>query len=415
MIPVEDGKECPPSKRPRPDRQGSSSILDPLLPGLPDDLALLCLARVDRISGLWGVARSWQRLLYDCPFFFPARAKLGLPGGFNWLYVLIASKNTKNSTGGAAAFQWYAFDPLAAKWHRLPPMPHDVRFELSRRGFLPGPYSLSSIQCASTSDKLIVVAGTRTAGADTQAAPSSSAATASVPRAPPGGMPPVEPALDSPLVFHVRTASWSRGPRYTVPRRWCSCGTTAGGQLLVASGCGNEWDLRTARQAEMWDTNGGAVAGWRAVQPLESSKLSREATPAVEFDGKLYMVSARSGLVLNPGSETWEPMPSGLTRGWNGPGVTSGGKLFVMDDTAGRIKAYDGGTESWVCVLEDKRLKNLRNVVAAHGKICGSVGGLIRVVDIGKSPVEFRDIEIPVEGQIMGLQILSKLEGSVEL
>lgn len=86
----------------------------PIIPGLPDDLALLCLAKVSHgYHGLLeSVSKSWRDMIRS-PDYAHYRAKHGCCG--DWLFVLTEQSNN----------QWVAFDPEADRWHPLPKVSGD--------------------------------------------------------------------------------------------------------------------------------------------------------------------------------------------------------------------------------------------------------------------------------------------------
>ncbi|XP_020521977.1 F-box/kelch-repeat protein At1g55270 isoform X2 [Amborella trichopoda] len=86
----------------------------PLLPGLPDDLAIACLIRVPRVEHrkLRLVCKRWYRLLAG-NFFYSLRKSLGMAE--EWIYVIKRDKEGKIS--------WHAFDPVYQLWQPLPPVP----------------------------------------------------------------------------------------------------------------------------------------------------------------------------------------------------------------------------------------------------------------------------------------------------
>uniref|UniRef100_A0A7I4DZS2 F-box domain-containing protein n=1 Tax=Physcomitrium patens TaxID=3218 RepID=A0A7I4DZS2_PHYPA len=87
-----------------------------LLPGLPDEVAALVLARLPRslLLELKRVCKSWKKAL-EQPFVAETRA--GLPGCMEeWLYV-----QSWNSYTGKVA--WWAFDWQVGKWLCLPTVP----------------------------------------------------------------------------------------------------------------------------------------------------------------------------------------------------------------------------------------------------------------------------------------------------
>lgn len=86
----------------------------PLLPGLPDDLAIACLIRVPRVEHrkLRLVCRRWYRLLAG-NFFYSLRKSLGIAE--EWIYVFKRDREGRIS--------WHDFDPIHQLWQSLPPIP----------------------------------------------------------------------------------------------------------------------------------------------------------------------------------------------------------------------------------------------------------------------------------------------------
>ncbi|PHU29002.1 F-box/kelch-repeat protein SKIP25 [Capsicum chinense] len=77
-----------------------------LIPGLPDDIAQICLSHVQP-STLYSVCHSWRRLVYSSSF----------PCFLSVYSLLKPSQSEKNSVDFAN------FDPVSAKWTLLPPPP----------------------------------------------------------------------------------------------------------------------------------------------------------------------------------------------------------------------------------------------------------------------------------------------------
>ncbi|KAM0824540.1 hypothetical protein ACQ4PT_070135 [Festuca glaucescens] len=260
----------------------SPSQSQPLLPGLPDHLAQLCLAPLPPRL-LHAVCRPWRRLLY-APSFPP----------FLSLYALLEDAGD----GHAASFA--AYDPIAARWDALPappmPSPPPTLWHpsfLSRR--LP-------LQCVAAAGRLVLVAGS------TQS---------------------LRPALPRPLVFDPAAPRWLVGPRIPLaPRRWCAAGA-ARGRVFVAGGVGAGYDLAVARSGASWDPAAPSAA-WEAAPPLRDGRFSRDAADAVCSGGKVCMVSlrgrgAKEGAVLDLDEGRWEDMPPGMLAGWKGPAAASPG------------------------------------------------------------------------------------------
>eukprot|EP00271_Cylindrocystis_brebissonii_P001001 TRINITY_DN11242_c0_g1_i2.p2 TRINITY_DN11242_c0_g1~~TRINITY_DN11242_c0_g1_i2.p2 ORF type:complete len:181 (-),score=22.93 TRINITY_DN11242_c0_g1_i2:208-750(-) len=89
--------------------QGAGGDLS-LICGLPDDLALQCLARVPRAhhAVLRCVCSAWRRVADSEELY---RLRRAARVSEEWFYVLTLFPLLK------------AFDPVAVKWHILPPMP----------------------------------------------------------------------------------------------------------------------------------------------------------------------------------------------------------------------------------------------------------------------------------------------------
>lgn len=88
---------------------------EPLIPGLSDDVAKLCLALVPRSNfpSMGGVCKKW-RFVVQSKEFITVRRLAGMLE--EWLYVL-----TMNSGGRES--HWEVMDSLGRKLSSLPPMP----------------------------------------------------------------------------------------------------------------------------------------------------------------------------------------------------------------------------------------------------------------------------------------------------
>lgn len=106
-----------PSKRLSHASTPSSSypFLSPLIPGLPDDVAMLVLASLPRalMVSLKSVSKAWKHML-ERPQLRETRLNLGYLE--EWLYI-----ETWNSTTGKLS--WFSFDTQTSKWFGLPPIP----------------------------------------------------------------------------------------------------------------------------------------------------------------------------------------------------------------------------------------------------------------------------------------------------
>ncbi|CAM0909827.1 unnamed protein product [Alopecurus aequalis] len=359
--------------------EAAPSRSEPLLPGLPDHLAQLCLSPLPPRL-LHAVCRPWRRLLY-APSFPP----------FLSLYALL-----EDVGDGAASFA--AYDPIAARWDALPapPMPSPPP-TLSHRSFLSRRLPL---QCVAAAGRLVLVAGS------TQS---------------------LHPALSRPLVFDPAAPRWLLGPRIPLaPRRWCAAGA-ARGRVFVAGGVGAGYDLAVARSGASWDPAAGPSAAWEAVPPLRDGRFSRDAAEAVCSGGKVCMVSlrgrgAKEGAVLDLDDGRWADMPPGMLAGWNGPAAASpdtGDTMFLVDEEGGMLKAYDWATDRWRKVAEAERLKGASELAAGGGRVCvvADGGKKVVVVDVtltrrdstSTAAPRMWEVEAPAGRRVVSLHVLPRM------
>ncbi|KAL5199916.1 hypothetical protein ABZP36_021119 [Zizania latifolia] len=321
----------------------------PLLPGLPDHLAQLCLSPLPPCL-LHAVCRPWRRLMYS-PSFPP----------FLSLYALL------DDADATAGVSFAAYDPVAGRWDALPPppMPSPPPM-LWHPSFLARRLPLQSVAAAG---RLVLVSGS------TQS---------------------LHPALSRPLVFNpaAPTPRWVLGPQIPLaPRRWCAAGA-AHGRVFVAGGVGAVYDPAVARSGAAWDPVAPSAA-WEPIPPLRDGRFSRDAAEAVCSGGKVCMVNLRSrgakeGAVFDLLAGRWEDMPPGMLAGWKGPAAASppdnGETIYVVDEERGALTAYDWGPDRWRTVAESERLKGAAGMAVGGGKACVVAGGGANVVIVDVTP-----------------------------
>jgi len=90
----------------------------PILPGLPDDVAKLCLSRVPRTNfpAMAAVSKRWRSFIQSEEF-MTIREQAGMLE--EWLYML-----TMDDEGES---RWEVLDRLGSKHHVLPPMPSELK------------------------------------------------------------------------------------------------------------------------------------------------------------------------------------------------------------------------------------------------------------------------------------------------
>ncbi|KAK1420560.1 hypothetical protein QVD17_22252 [Tagetes erecta] len=343
----------------------------PLLPGLPDHLAELCLNLVPP-STLYSVCRSWRRVIYSSTF-----------PPFLSLYTL--------STGHNSTLQLSSFDPISSEWSLVTPSPPSLhRVCLHHPSFIARNLPMQSLSVAGN---LVFLAGTTV---------------------------DLLPALSHPLIFNPLSKTWSSAPPLSTPRRWCAAGVTRAA-VVVASGIGSQFSQTVARSVDKWvfretnlfdekseDSNGV----WKKMQSLKDVKFSRDAIDAVGCKGKLYMVNGKEGVVYDVNSDEWSAMPEGMVGGWRGPAAAMDEEtLYMVDETKGVLRKYDDAMDMWVDVVKDEMLKGAEHIAVGGGRVCvvsgGGVG--ILVVDVVASPPELRVLDTPVGQQVLGLHILPRM------
>ncbi|GER28176.1 F-box/kelch-repeat protein SKIP25 [Striga asiatica] len=361
-----------------------------LLPGLPDDIAQLCLSLVPP-SILYSVCRSWRRLINSASF--PAYLSL---------YAVVLPESQSQLQPIPDPVDFYSFDPISRLWSSLPPPPSDPppRFLFRHPAFIRRNLPIQSISAAG---KLVVLAAT-----DDQ----------------------FLPALPHPLLFDPLSGRWNRGPRLAAPRRWCAAGE-AGGEVYVASGIGAGYSCDVARSIERWnlkldpDTEPAAAKrrrrtppAWRRLANLKDGKFSRDAIEAVGWRGRLCMVNvkgtaAKDGLVYDVARDCWRGMPEGMLAGWRGPAAAMNEEtIYAVDEGRGLLRRYDGDRDSWEDVAGCGLFQGAEQVAAGGGRVCVlcAEGTRIVVVDVASPPpVRMWVEEVPSRLQVVGIHILPRL------
>ncbi|KAJ8754442.1 hypothetical protein K2173_002893 [Erythroxylum novogranatense] len=373
----------------------------PLIPGLPDHLAQLCLSLVPP-SLLYSVCHSWRRLIYS-PSFPP----------FLSLYAILSPTTTDSnpnptSTYNHSSIQFFTYDPTSSRWSLLPPPPADppLRLLLRHPSFISRHIPVQSV---SASGNLVLLAATTDN---------------------------FNPALSRPLVFNPISRTWTFGPRLATPRRWCAAGATHGA-VYVASGIGSHFSIEVAKSVEKWDLqtrnrdgtkiqrgnynnsnmNNGFSWKWEKVKCLKDGRFCRDAVDAVGWREKLCMVNmkgdaAKEGIIYDTKKGVWEDMPEGMVAGWKGPVAAMNEEVvYVVDEAKGALRKYDPERDKWEEILKSERLKGAQQIAAGGKKVCviSCGGGSIMVVDTEAKPVSLRLIETPPGLEAVAVHILPRM------
>ncbi|KAL2903643.1 hypothetical protein RDABS01_002353 [Bienertia sinuspersici] len=270
----------------------------PILPGLPDDVAKLCLALVPRTSfpTMGAVSNLWRSFIRSKEF-ITIRKQVGLLE--EWLYVLTIDDEGKES-------QWEVLDCFGNRDRILPPMPGEFKMGfgvLVHHG------------------KLLVMAG-RTVS-DGAASP-----TADV------------------YQYDSSLNRWSKLSSMNVARYDFAC-AEVGGMIYAVGGYGLDGESLCSAEVYNPDTDEWTL--------IESLRRPRWGCFACGFEGKLYVMGGRSSFtignskfvdVYDPDNHSWCKMKNGCVM------VTThavlGKKLYCMEwKNQRKLAVFNPDDNSW--------------------------------------------------------------------
>eukprot|EP00249_Psilotum_nudum_P021942 c28309_g1_i1 orf=333-1409(-) len=278
-----------------------SPAANPLIPGLPDDLALYCLTRLPLAFHSVGktVCRSWYSILSSSEV-YRLRRSLGLAEA--WLFVLAFHRST-------GRVQWQSLDPVRKLWRVIPAMP--CKGKVCPPGF----------GCAAITEqgKLFVCGGM---------------------------LSDMDCPLDSVLKYDMHSDRWSIMGRMSTPRSFFASGMIDG--RIYAAG-GNSTDPYELSSAEVYNP---VEDQW---QPVADMGTNIARYDAAVLNGKLYVTEGwlwpfllvPRGQVYDPKLDKWENMSVGMREGWRGLSVVLDNHLFVISDHSSKLKMYDMETDNW--------------------------------------------------------------------
>ncbi|XP_019423627.1 PREDICTED: F-box/kelch-repeat protein SKIP25 isoform X2 [Lupinus angustifolius] len=340
----------------------------PLIPGLPDHIAQLCLSQINP-SCLFSISSSWRRFIYS-PSFPP----------FFSLYAILSPTTTLSSSN---SIHFYNFDPISTTWRILPPPPLYPPLLLRHPSFLSRNLSIQSI---SVSGNLVLLAATTLN---------------------------LYPALSRPLIFNPLSQAWTFGPTLATPRRWCALGASCSA-VYVASGIGSHYSNDVAKSLEKWDLN-KKTGEWESKKGLKDGRFSREAIDAVGWRGKLCMVNvkgdaAKEGVIYDVEEDLWKEMPEGMLGGWRGPvAAMAEDVMYVVDEVKGCLKKYVAEEDYWEEVMVCESLKGAEQIAAEGGRVCVVSGGKISVVDVVAAQPRLTVVDLPQGFQAVAVHILPRM------
>ncbi|CAN0921617.1 F-box/kelch-repeat protein At1g30090 [Linum grandiflorum] len=288
---------------PSPEFEYSLQQTEPLIPGLPDDVALNCLLRlpVESHSSCSTVCKRWHLLLSSKERFFTRRKELHFKDP--WLFVFAFHKCT-------GKIRWQVLDLTHLSWHSIPAMP--CKDKVCPHGFR---------SVSMPHHGMLMVCG--------------------------GMVSDVDCPLDLVLKYEIHKNRWTVMNRMNTARSFFGSGVIDG-KVYVAGG--NSADLYELDSAEAYDPLKG---NWQRIASMGTNMAVYD---AAVVDGKLlvtegwlwpFFVSPR-GQVYDPRIGKWESMAVGLREGWTGSSVVVFGRLFVVSELERmKLKVYDTETDSW--------------------------------------------------------------------
>lgn len=263
-----------------------------LIPGIPNEIALTCIARVPRSNHpyLHLVSRSWRSLLRSHTF-YDVRSQLS-SSVQPFIYITVRPFSS-------SSFQWLLIDPRAPNPKRLHPFP-------------PPPFSSTGSSCAVLGPRIFVLGGS------VSDVPSSTV-----------------------WIFDARFNRWEIGPSMRVSREFSAAGALDG-KIYVLGGCLADSFARSSSWAEVLDP---AAGSWSPV-PSPVDVQEKWMHSSAVLGGKLFAMADRGGVIYDPAASAWTNVSTELDLGWRGRAAAVDGILYCYDNL-GKIRGYDEKEDKW--------------------------------------------------------------------
>lgn len=336
-----------------PNNELESSHL-PLINGLPDHIALFCLARVPRKyhTVLKCVSRSWRDLVCSEEW-REYRQKNNLSE--SWIYALCRDKGTDQVS-------CYVLDPSFSRqrWKSIPGLPSRC---LKRKG----------MAFEAIAKKLYIL----------------------------GGCSWSEDATDEVYCYDVAMNTWSEAASMSSARCYFGC-ESMDGKIYAIGGYG----LGTS-DPHSWDTYNSSTNSWES---RSDPNIILDIEDSMVMDGKIYIRSRTSTIpphvymaVYNPLSDKWKQIDADLASGWRGPIVAVDDTLYVLDQSLGtKLMTWNKNSREWglTCRLSPLLPRPPCQMVAIGRKIFIIGKGLSTVVldidNVGNADGMIASTSIPV-------------------
>ncbi|XWS70568.1 hypothetical protein CRYUN_Cryun03dG0058600 [Craigia yunnanensis] len=316
--------------------QENHKKLEPLIPGLPNEIAELCLLHLPYPyqSLVRSVSCSWNRAIMDPGFLLSKRSlSLSLP----YLFVFAFHNST-------ARIQWQALDPRSGRWFKLPSMP-------CPKTVCPPGFACTSFP---RQGQLYVLGGMRS---DT------------------------ETSMQTTTVYTTSTNQWSIASPMMTPRSFFVAGNV-NGKIIAVGGSGAGYN-DSITSVECYDPQKDT---WESVAKMRMG-LARYDSAVV--GSKMYVTEGWTwpflfpprGVVYDLENDTWQEMKCGMKEGWTGVSVVLGDRLFVISEHGDcPMKVYVPDHDAWQYVGGDRfpreAMKRPFAVSGVEGKIYVVSSGL---------------------------------------
>ncbi|XP_057959921.1 F-box protein AFR [Malania oleifera] len=333
---------------------------EPLIPGLPDEIAELCLLHVPYPyqALIRSVSSSWNKTITDPCFLLSRKSQ-------PFLFVFAFDKST-------ARIQWQALDPRSRRWFVLPRIPCLETV------------SPESFACASIprQGKLFVMGGMR---ANT------------------------ESSVRTTVIYHTSTNQWSQASPMLTARSFFAAANVGDKIFAVGgSGPGVSGPSDSISAVERYDPKTGA---WASVAKMRAGLARYDAAVVgrkicvTEGWTWPFVFSPRGG-VYDAETDTWQEMSAGMREGWTGLSAVVDDRLFVISEHGDcPMKVYHSDSDTWEYVGGQRfpcdAVQRPFAVGAMEGRIYVVSHGMnvaigrIYEVEKGKPWVEWEVVEAP--------------------
>lgn len=274
----------------------------PLICGLPDDIAILCLAKVPRWYHqiLRCVSRRWRALLCS-EAWLSCRQKNNLQE--TWIYAMCRDKSRGNC--------YFVLDPKRRRWKPL----YDVPSQCVKK---------EGMSFEASGNKLYLL----------------------------GGCSWQKDATDEVYCFDACRNKWDVVPPLPTARCYFAS-TVLDNKLYVAGGHG--MDSLTPKSWDVYDLFSNS-----STTEKDPTKFHHAIVKCVALDDKIYTMHMsednlrfRAG-VYDPLSGTWHELENEsarITRCCGRPTVAVGGTLYILEETIGtRLMMWEKESKEWVAL-----------------------------------------------------------------